>query len=255
MAPWFIRGVGLWTRSHATFDAYRDGTPVVAPPSVEIANPRLRRGTSAVTRMAVDVATQAAHAAGFDLSSMSAVFGSSLGELDVAIEQLDMMRTGDGIVSPARFKNSVHNTASGVLSIATKNPGFTTAIAAGDHTVPACLIEAVGCLEAGDSEVVVAVVDEPPPEPFASADAQLAFVPLAVAFALSTEAGATSMATVRALSLRDAADAPAVPDELQHNPVASALVLVDALLQRKSGWIALSSPPAQTWAIQLEPAR
>ena len=94
---------------------------------------------------------------------MQTVFGSAYGEILIAFEQLDMIER-EGVPSPARFKNSVHNTASGHVSIATGNTGFTTALAAGPATFAMCLLEAWVWLETHGGSVIVSVADEPLPD-------------------------------------------------------------------------------------------
>ena len=60
------------------------------------------------------------------------VFGSCHGEMEIAVAQMEMFQEDKGLLSPARFKNSVHNTGAGMFSIAMINKrggaGKTTAM-------------------------------------------------------------------------------------------------------------------------------
>jgi hypothetical protein len=237
----YVKGLGLWIGA--------------GNPPCSVVDSRLGRGTSHITRMAIEVVERAGTAAKFDLSKVATVFGSALGELEIAIEQLEMMLSEEGIVSPARFKNSVHNTAAGVLSIATKNRGFTTALAAGDHSLPAALLEAILVLEDGlATEAVAAVADESPPEPLRSAKRENDFEALGVAFALDrSPEGALAKIT---LAANVDGERFTIPDEYLFNPCASALGLLRAIEAKKSGTYVLSSPPlAQGWSVRLECSR
>jgi hypothetical protein len=234
----YVKGMGLWT-GHEN-------------PPCKVVDSRLGRGTSHITRMAIESVERAGAQAKFDLSQVGTVFGSALGELEIAIEQLDMMLSEEGIVSPARFKNSVHNTAAGVLSIATKNKSFTTALAAGDHTFSAVLLEAMLILDDGlVSQAIAVVADEAPPEPIKSARADCSFEALGVAFALDrSPEGALAKVT---LAMNADGERLSIPEEFGHNPCAAGLGLLRAIEARKSGTYVLSSPPlAQGWSVRLE---
>lgn len=158
----FVIGVGAWMREHPDVDAVlhgrRDAT--ARTPACPGVGSRLLRGTSELTRASVTAAIEAVHASQTPPQSVPTVFGSAWGEIGIALDQLEMMVTGDGIVSPFLFKNSVHNTASGVFSIAFGNHGSTTAVAAGATTVAYTLLEGQMILHEGAARVLVVVGDE-----------------------------------------------------------------------------------------------
>ncbi len=237
----YVKGLGVWTGD--------------LPPPCKIVDSRLGRGTSHATRMAIDCAAQASQHAGFDLTQLAAVFGSALGEIEIAIEQLAMMLSEEGIVSPARFKNSVHNTASGVLSIASKNRGFTSAIAAGDHTLPATLLETMLLLETGKATQAIAVVaDEATPEPLRSARRDNEYAALGAAFALDR----SPERALAKLTLAQNADGEplSIPTPFEFNPCAAGLALHALVEAHQSGTYVLSSPPlGQGWSVRLECSR
>jgi hypothetical protein len=250
MTHYAVGGMGLWTPGYANLDAWRQGArdDSITVAAASLAPARSRRATSHLTRMLVDTAGQATDEAGLSPSEIATVFGSAHGEIQIAIEQLQMMREGDGKVSPARFKNSVHNTAAGLFSLAAKNHGFTTAIAGGDDTVAMCLLEAQGLLEAGEPAVVVAVGEEALPEPIHR------FAPhaeLGLAFALRKD----EQAGPRIGPLERAAhvDSPDVPGPFQGHPAAGALALLEGILHARPGRYPLGPRGGDGgWCIDLE---
>jgi Beta-ketoacyl synthase, N-terminal domain len=146
-----VVGVGLWG---------------IEPPVVELPrtdrSSRPRRRASLLARMVADVATRAAQQAGVSLARVPVVMGSAFGEMATTMELLGE-REGDGLLSPTRFHNSVHNNAAGQLSIANQNHSFSTSLAAGDETVAMVVLEALGLLATRGGEVLLIVADEPLP--------------------------------------------------------------------------------------------
>lgn len=243
--PWrhpisaYVAAAEVWTAAFPSLDAWLENRPA---PLVEdlrpaLANPRLLRGTSLLTRMQVHVATSVARKAGFDLATLSSVFGSAFGEMEIALMQIDMMMEGDGLVSPARFKNSVHNAGSGVFSIAAKNHGFTTAIAGGPHTIGDTLLEALGLLHEGHHEVLAIVADEPLPAPL---NERLPFEGLGVGLALTKEAkGAIAKLGTLGFEADAEPSLPALSASYRRNPCAKALFLAEAIARGRFGRIDL----------------
>src|SRR5438552_265526 len=101
--------------------AFREGVrrPDVEAPPARLPV-RLRRRTSLLIRMVAEVAAQAAEQAGLALGATPVVVGSAHGELTTTMEMLHELHA-ERLVSPFRFHNSVHNTASAYLSIAHEN--------------------------------------------------------------------------------------------------------------------------------------
>ena len=144
-----ITGVGLWL-------------PTEAEPKApgELLDRRSKRRASPITLALAEVFGQAANQAQVDLATVSAVFGSALGQAHTMISLLDQMwREGTGL-SPMMFATSVHNAAAGVVSIASKNRGFTTSLAADYDTPAMSLIEAAKLVATRNAPVVVACGDE-----------------------------------------------------------------------------------------------
>src|SRR5262249_1924560 len=120
------------------------------------AQAKMRRRAGLLGNMAARGRAQAAAQAGVPLSRARIVVGSAFGELGTMVEMLDE-REGDGVLSPLRFQNSVHNAAAGQLSIANKNRAPATSLAAGNDTVATALLEAMTLLALGGDEVIAIV--------------------------------------------------------------------------------------------------
>ncbi len=252
MKPIFVTGLGFWAPGIPDAEALSAGRedPSVTRPPCDILNPRIGRYCSLVTRMAVEAFTQAGRQAGADLSRVASVFGSTYGEIQIAFEQLEMIRQ-EGVPSPARFKNSVHNTASGHVSIAAGNTGFSTAIAAGGATFAMALLEAWAWLEAWGGAVIVCVADEPVPE-FLTDDAP--YQALGAAFHLCAEPATLAlgrMSGLRRSELRQPEAAAAATGRWAGNPSAAALPLFEALLAGRAGTVPLE-PGETAWCADLE---
>ncbi len=248
MRPIFVTGIGLWAPGFPTAEAWLTGRPdpSVKRPTCDILSPRNGRYCSLVTRMAIESFAQAGRRAEADLSKVASVFGSAYGEIQIAFQQLEMIRQ-EGVPSPARFKNSVHNTASGHASIATGNTGFSTAVAAGRATFAMALLESWAWLETHRQAVIVSVADEPPPDYLTAA---VPFEPLGVAFHLCAEPSAAALGRLSAMR-RSGASPGEIPRRFAGNPCASALLQVEALLGERSGTVPLE-PGENPWCVTLE---
>jgi hypothetical protein len=181
----YVHGLGLWTPGYTSPVSWCAGDPDPAAlhPCAELLTGPLRRRAPALTRMCVEVLHQAITQAGFDPSTIRTVFGTAHGEHTTALRLLDMMQRGSGKVSPIHFHHSVHNTPGGYASIATGNRSPSTTLSGGGELVATTLLEGLCIVQAGATDVVVVLGDEPllppfdPPEPMA---------PLALAFGLSS---------------------------------------------------------------------
>jgi hypothetical protein len=198
--------------------------------------------------MVAEAAVEAASGSAAELSRASIVLGSAFGELTAAVEMIRSFREGEGIPSPTRFHNSVHNTPVAYLSIATENRGMATAIAAGDETPAMGLLEALTVLEERGGAVLLALADEAVPQPLA---ARRAYESGAVALLLSAEARPAARA--RLSGLRRGSAAPAeLPAAFAAHPCAGGFALVSAVSSGRRGTVPLG-PGADGWIVDLEP--
>jgi hypothetical protein len=250
----FVEGLGLWSPGYPTPQAWteRRRDPFAVKPECRLLASRLGRFTSLVTRLAVEVLDQAVRQGGVDPSTVATVFGSANGEIRTVFEQLDMIDQ-EGSPSPARFGNSVHNAASGLFSIASKNMGFTTALSADRSTFAVCLLEALAWLDCGGGSVVLSVADEPLPAHLVEAGAS--FDPLGIGVLLSPETSGRSLGRIGRLRWEPALEATSIiPPNLAANPCAAGLHLVEALLHGRTGTVPLE-PGGAGWCLDLLPSR
>ena len=125
-----------------------------------------RRRATAVTRLALDLAMEAA--GNMDTRRLSAVFCSSGGEVTVVHQIFSMLAEGDNALSPTAFHNSVHNAAQGYWSIASGSTQPADSICAFDDSFGAGLAEC--CLRYADDQrnLLLVTYDIPPPFPISS---------------------------------------------------------------------------------------
>lgn len=240
-----VGAVAVILPGFANADAWLSQPPTsdVFAPAAAILPAAVRRRTSLQTRASAEVFAEVLQKSGADPRTVASVFGSAWGETSALIDILKQMHSEDGAVSPIRFAGSVHNTAAGLLSIATENQGFTTSIAAGPATVAMALMECVGLLATGTPEVIVVFSDIAPPSPLAGRAKNC--VPFAIAIALHLHDQLTTRPVLAQLSdLRQDSQLQRPPGvfaaDIAANPCASALQLASAILRKKSGAVVVS---------------
>jgi hypothetical protein len=257
--PIHVTGLGLFAPGFPSLAAFLAGEP--DPEVKDAANPwvpsRLGRGTSLLTRMLGECAAQAALDGGLDPKTCGTVYGSALGEFETMVVLLDVIVRGDGQLSPMRFKNSVHNAASGLGSIGQGNAAFSTALAGGPRTFEISMIEALLLASESGRSLVVSVADDRLPEPFAALGTKGG---LGVGIALSPEppAGARVLATISGLTQRTEAAPPVTTFRGRSlarwagNPTLSALPLVEALLDGVKGDVPLAHGVPHPYVLTLD---
>jgi predicted hotdog family 3-hydroxylacyl-ACP dehydratase len=239
MRPVYVHGVGLFGPGFPDIRAWFDGRRVDGATAPRDVLPvRARRGTTLVMRILCDVVAQATEQSGFDVATVRTVYASAYGETATSAVLLSMIYESDGALSPARFSTSVHNAASGLVSIAGGNRAFSTAIAAGPQTVAMGLLEAMTLIHADPSPVVVAFADEPVP---AVLSPVLGFEPLGVAFGLSGDPRG-ALATLIDVRRAPRAATPAPCPGYEKNPAAAALPLVRAVFEAGARGGSLTPP-------------
>jgi len=105
------------------------------------------------------VALQAAYWGQGDCSQCPIVFASRRGDISRSLQLLRQLAMGEPL-SPAAFSTSVHNAIGALYSIANSHTGAYTAVAAGEETVEAAFVEALGQLVDGESHVLLVCYDE-----------------------------------------------------------------------------------------------
>jgi hypothetical protein len=251
-----VLGFGLWMPGFPDPASWLAGHPVAGADTPSASGPnaatqaKMRRRSSLLVNMVADVATQASEQAGVPLSRLRIVVGSAFGELATLVAMLDE-RERDGLLSPLRFQNSVHNSAAGHLSIANRNKAPAMSLAAGNDTVAMVLLEAMTLLALGGDEVLAIVCDEPLP-PSIWPGQRPSAVAAALVLASDTDAGgAAPRARAILEDLRQVhADSASANRPLGvDGPCAAILPLIAALGQGRSGRVPVSPTEDPRWSI------
>jgi hypothetical protein len=132
-------------------------------PALKAMSPMLRRRSSLLGKMALEVAYQCLG----QRTDVPTVFCSRHGEATRSVAMLtDLAQVVP--LSPTAFGMSVHNAAGGMFSIARADRASNIALAAGDSGVEHAVIEASGLLADGAPAVLLVVYDCPIPEMFSA---------------------------------------------------------------------------------------
>ncbi len=249
-----VAGVGLFMPdfpSAADWYAGRRSEEPQAPRGARL-DRRARGRSSVLTKALAEAYFEAADAAGVELGEGSAVFGSALGEVGTMLGLLNQMWRDREEPSPMAFALSVHNAASGVVSIATKNRGFTTSLGA-DHDTPAmALMEAIGLIAERGEPVVVTCGEEPTPTALVPDHETWGLATMAIALAPSDYVQDAPAVRLRGpfkglptLAPRD------FPPSLARNPQVGLLDLICAIEAGKSGTVALDRGRGSGWCMEV----
>lgn len=139
-----------------------EGAPgVVAEPSLGQMPPMLRRHATRLARIACDVAYRALDTE----TGVPVVFCSRYGEVHRSVELLTALANGAEL-SPTSFGLSVHNAIVGLFAIARRDTANCIALAAGDDSAAAGVVEACCLLADGADRVLLVVADSPLPTLF-----------------------------------------------------------------------------------------
>lgn len=260
MKPIYLTGIALWSIGYRDLDAFvadaRDESVVdCSSPWVPS---RLLRGASRLTRMLGHVAAVATEKGKVDPRTIATIYSSSYGEIETMVTLLDSIFRGDGQLSPMRFKNSVHNSASGLGSIGMGNQGFSTALAAGPRSFEAAMIETFAWLDEASGAAVVSIADDRLPEPLAVQSAREA-----LAVGLSMQCDRPEERALAILDdLREDDRAVAAPSTfrgrplsaaLLENPAAWALPLLESALEHRDARIPLAFDAARPFSVRIRP--
>lgn len=166
---------GIWCRSLSGWDAFRAALGGTVEPEVLVPEPvpnllpaREGRRAPLHVRLAIEVGIHCCRENGIAPADVRTVFASAMG--DTAITDY-MCRTLAGpvpMLSPTRFHNSVHNAASGYWSIGAVNRLPASAIAAGEWSSSAGLLEACAMAAEGEHCTLLVVHDVAAPGPLAA---------------------------------------------------------------------------------------
>jgi len=213
-----------------------------------------RRRASQMGRAIGDAVAEAMAAAGVDGVTTPVIVGSSIGEVGAMLDLLDKMWRHGEPMSPAVFTVSVHNAASGLLSISMKNKGYTTSIAADYDTPAATLLEGIGLLATGTEAVVCVCADEASPRSLLERAENWDMLSSAVVLQRADAANALAHLTVDDCS-DDRSNLTIAPAELAtgfaHSPQVGMTDLVDAIQRRATGVLALDRGKGRGYRVTL----
>lgn len=228
-----LRGPGLanWMDSRAVLAGLEPYHFCELPKPVGGALPATeRRRATLVTRLALDVASEAL--GGSDPATVTAVFASSGGEVEVIHGIFDQLASDDRRLSPTAFHNSVHNAAAGHWSIASGSHHPADSLCAYDDSFGAGLGEALLRCASGDQRVLLVAYDLPPLFPIA--EFRPICHPFAVALLLEPPNPYMGLARLRGEwvnkpPIDELMADPALESLRQDNPAARALPLLAAI--------------------------
>ena len=254
-----VTGVGLYLPGYPNAVAWAERTPL---PSDQVQKPgglafdRVnRRRASQMGRAIGDAVAEAMLAAQVDGRTTPVIVGSSIGEAGAMIGLLDQMWREQEPMSPAVFTVSVHNAASGLLSISMKNKGFTTSIAADYDTPAATLIEGIGLIATGHDAVVCVCADEDSPRSLLEHAPHWDMLTSAVVLQRSDARNALAFLTVDECGTdrSNVTLEPAqLPEAVGYNPQAGMTDLVDAIQRQQDGVLALDRGKGRGYRVTLQ---
>jgi hypothetical protein len=199
-----------------------------------------RRRASEAVRMAFRIAEAGMTAAGGLHRTAATVFASADGDLGIACRICQALAEPPRMVSPTDFHNSVHNAPAGYWSIATANGGPSTAVAAGDGSFAAGLLEALCTSTTEHRRTLLVASDVPAPQPLQDKRPMRHPVGTALMLSPNAEVAGAARLTLELSSDPDTRMAQQPLEELRlDNPAARVLPLLALLASGESGVVSL----------------
>lgn len=250
-----VLGVGAFSPGYARLEALVRGVPETEheDPDASLIPRRQRRRASLLSKAFAHAYAQALEQAGLDGEQVASVFGSALGEAATMVALLDQMWSAEAPLSPMRFATSVHNTASGMVSIATGNRGFTTSMGADFDTPAMALLEGIGLVHTTGRPVVVCCCDEAPPAGLVTGRRPWALLAVAIAIGPAETASTETSSRLSGLALEPGEWSPPEMDgAIDDNPAVGLLDLARAIHAGHSGRVALDRGPGRGYSIHVD---
>jgi hypothetical protein len=148
-----------WGAFIRVLDADDAAADAATEPWPELLPAREGRRAPLYVRLALEAAAQACRENLVPMDVVASVFASTVGDAHITDYMCQALATTTPVLSPTRFHNSVHNSASGYWSIAAGNRQPSSAVAAGRYTFAAALLEAA-LLATQEQRTVVMVVHD-----------------------------------------------------------------------------------------------
>ena len=164
-----VEGIGAWGDGFQSWPELQlllagrtvDHAGVVKGPKPEVIPANERRRAPLSAKLAVEVCSQAVEEAALDTATMSSVFVSGLGDMDLTDYMCRQLASENKQLSPTKFHNSVHNAPAGYWTIAIGCTAPATALAGLYHPISEGLLEAFVQCTAEGGPVLLAVYDTP----------------------------------------------------------------------------------------------
>lgn len=157
---WHANAIGLSTQQDWQHWSQNQQWPTEGKAEVSAIPAMMRRRMSSLSKLAVQTSLELLSEHHVDYL----VFASRHGELARSAKLIEDILAGEE-ASPMAFSQSVHNTAAGLATIASKKPIPLTSIAAGDNTFQSAILEAWLHLASHPQDKVMVIdFDEPVPE-------------------------------------------------------------------------------------------
>jgi len=253
-----VLGCGAFVSGFTGLPGFARGEPTAdrESPRAALVPLRQRRRASLLSKAFADAYGEVLETAGLEPTAVASVFGSALGEASTMIHLLDQMWLEAGALSPMRFATSVHNAASGMISIATGNRGITTSLGADFDTPGMALLEGMGIALSERMPVIICCADEAPPEGLVKGSGKGGWDLLSVAIAIGApDVSQSPLAVLSGVAIEEATLPPAVIAEgLVANPIVGLLDLALAIHAGSSGRIRLDRGAGRGFSVRLASA-
>lgn len=262
----FVEGIGLlgpglpnWAQGRRHLDGslpYEAGRCILPLPMA--LPPAERRRAGAVVKVSLAVGQEAVEASGLAANALPSVFSSSSGDAVNCHEICGALASGDRLISPTRFHNSVHNASSGYWSISSGAMTSSSVLCARDASFAAGLLEAMTQAVVDDTPVLLVAYDTDYPEPLRSKRP----VPdtMGVALVISPRRSARSAARISLEGIHyltstaaDTLDNAALERLRQTIPSACALPLLQAIAKQQAGPLVLTYLDGMQLAVEVAP--
>ena len=169
----YVDGIGLlgpglpnWAQGRQYLDGSGPYVPERCVLPLPMALPTAeRRRAGAVVKISLAVGEEAVAASGLQAHDLPSVFSSSSGDAVNCHEICSALASGDPLISPTRFHNSVHNAASGYWSISSGAMASASVLCGRDASFSAALLEAMAQVTVDESPVLLVAYDTDYPEP------------------------------------------------------------------------------------------
>jgi len=220
--------------------------------------PAERRRAGAVVKVSLAVGQEAVEASGLPVKELPSVFSSSSGDAVNCHEICSQLASGDRLISPTRFHNSVHNAASGYWSISSGAMASSSVLCVRDAGFAAGLLEALTQCVVDDTAVLLVVYDTEYPQPLYgkrqvpdTMGVAMVLAPRRSERSLARIAldGASYLTTAAADTMQDAA----LEALRQSIPAARALPLLESIARRQPKSVSLAYLDPLQLAVEVAP--